>query len=132
MTRTPFARAFSTAGTIALVSLGVIMMPFTPDATMFSIAVTWLALSPSNLPAALCSVAPLAVASFWAPSFILTKNGFVSVLVMSPTLMAPPPPLLDDEVLDLPQAVAASAAATATASSPADLRDIADMAASLG
>jgi hypothetical protein len=40
MTRTPLALAFSIAGTMALESLGVIRMPFTPEATMFSTAVT--------------------------------------------------------------------------------------------
>lgn len=40
MTTTPLARAFSRAGTIALESLGVMSMPFTPELTMFSIAVT--------------------------------------------------------------------------------------------
>src|SRR5689334_11390488 len=130
MTSTPLARAFWIAGTIALVSLGVIMMPLTPAATMFSIAVTWLALSPSNLPAALVSVAPLADASFWAPSFILTKNGLVSVLVIRPTFTLPEP--LDDEPLEPPQAVIAIVAATATASRPAALRDVPDISASLG
>ena len=98
------------------------MMPLTPAATMFSIAVTWLALSPSNLPAADISVAPLALASFSAPSFILTKNGLVSVLVISPTLIPPELPP-EDELLDLPQAVIASTAATATTSRPAALRE---------
>ena len=73
---------------------------------MFSIAVTWLALSPSNLPAALISVAPLADASFCAPSFILTKNGLVSVLVIRPTLIFPaelPPDGLDLAQADSPR-----------------------------
>src|SRR6266498_509640 len=64
MTSTPLSRAFWIEGTIA---------------------VAWLALSPSNLPAAVSSLAPLAAASLEAPSFILTKNGLVSVLVISPT-----------------------------------------------
>jgi len=34
---------------------------------MFSMAVAWLALSPSNFPAAVSSLAPLAAASFSAP-----------------------------------------------------------------
>ena len=96
---------------------------------MFSIAVTWLALSPSNLPAAVISLTPLALASFSAPSFILTKNGLVSVLVMSPTLMSElllPP---DDEPLELPQAVSARTAAAAAAR-PAVVRDVADICAS--
>src|SRR4051812_12151586 len=126
MTRTPLARALSIAGMMALVSLGVMRIPFTPDATMFSIAVTWLALSPSNLPAALCSVAPLALASFSAPSFILTKNGLVSVLVISPTLTSPDPPP-DDVPLDPPQPTMVSAAAAVTATRPADMRWVRDM-----
>src|SRR5215217_1634444 len=81
---TPAARAFLIAGTIAFVSLGVIRIAFAPAATMFSIAVTWLALSPSNRPAAVISLAPLAFAVPVAPSRIFTKNGFVSVLVMRP------------------------------------------------
>src|SRR5882762_2871728 len=74
ITSTPALRAFFTAGTMALVSLGV-----------FSMAVTWLALSPSNLPAPVMSFAPSFFAAAWAPSFILTKNGLVSVLVIRPT-----------------------------------------------
>src|SRR2546423_1876186 len=98
MTSTPFLRALSSAGMIAFVSLGVIRIPFTPPATMFSTAVTWPWLSPSNLPAPDCSLAPLAAASLVAPSFIFTKNGLLSVLVISPTwtwlaeLEAPWPP----------------------------------------
>src|SRR2546428_6860806 len=76
---------------MALVSEGVIRMPLAPAVTMFSIAVTWLALSPSNLPAAVSSFAPAALAAFCAPSFIFTKNGFVSVFVTSPTTIWPLP-----------------------------------------
>src|SRR5256886_10892462 len=85
MTSAPALRAFFTAGTIAFVSLGVIKIALAPPEIMFSIAVTWLALSPSNLPAPVISVAPFFFAAFWAPSFIFTKKGFTSVLVMSPT-----------------------------------------------
>ncbi len=84
ITITPLSRAFLIAGTIALVSLGVIRIVFAPAAIMFSIAVTWPALSPSVLPAPDSSLAPLAVAAWSAPSFILTKKGLVSVLVMRP------------------------------------------------
>ena len=84
MNITPCACAFLMAGTIAFESLGVIMMVLAPPAIMFSMAVTWPALSPSCLPAALSSLAPWAVAAACAPSFILTKNGLVSVLVMRP------------------------------------------------
>src|SRR5882724_11036001 len=69
ITRTPALRAFFTAGTMALVSLGVIR----------------LALAPSDLPAPVMSFAPSFFAAAWAPSFILTKNGLVSVLVIRPT-----------------------------------------------
>ncbi len=81
---TPRACAFLIAGTIAFESLGVSRIVFAPPAIMFSMAVTWPALSPSVLPEALSSRAPLAAAAACAPSFIFTKNGFVSVLVMSP------------------------------------------------
>jgi hypothetical protein len=63
---------------------GVIRMVLAPAATMFSIAVTWPALSPSVLPAAVISLAPSFLASAWAPSFIFTKKGLVSVLVIRP------------------------------------------------
>src|SRR5687768_12427080 len=84
MNITPFSCAFLMAGTMALESLGVIRMVLAPAAIMFSMAVTWPALSPSALPAALSSLAPRVVASFCAPSFIFTKKGLVSVLVMRP------------------------------------------------
>src|SRR5215217_5875848 len=86
ITRTPAARAFLIAGTIALVSLGVMRIAFAPAATMFSSAVIWLALSPSNRPAAVISLAFLVAAACAAPSRIFTKKGFVSVLVMSPMI----------------------------------------------
>ncbi len=84
ITSTPAARAFRIAGTMAFVSLGVIRIVLAPAATMFSIAVTWLGLSPSNLPAAVINLAPLAFAVSVAPSLIFTKKGLVSVLVMRP------------------------------------------------
>src|SRR6516225_2984464 len=84
MMRTPFSRAFLSAGTIALVSLGTMRIVLAPAATMFSTAVTWLALSVTLLPAAVSSLAPLVLASAAAPSFIATKNGLVSVLVIRP------------------------------------------------
>jgi hypothetical protein len=92
---------------------------------MFSMAVTWLALSPSNLPAAVIRVTPSASASFCAPSFILTKNGLVSVLVISPTLTLSVEPEPDDE-LDLPQAASPSEAPTSTATTSVDV-DFHDM-----
>jgi len=96
ITLTPWLRAFWTTGTIAVVLDGTSRMPFAPAATMLLIAVTWLALSPSYLPAAVISFAPSLDAAFWAPSFIFTKNGFVSVFVIRPIVMSllpePPPP----------------------------------------
>ena len=52
ITSTPASRAFLMAGTIAFVSLGVMRIALAPPLTMFSMAVTWVALSPSNFPAA--------------------------------------------------------------------------------
>ena len=55
MTVTPAWRAFSIAGTIALESAGVIMIPLAPSAVIFANAATWLSLSMSLLPAAVRS-----------------------------------------------------------------------------
>ena len=64
---------------------------------MFSIAVTWLALSVSNLPDAVSSLTLSFLACACAPSFIFTKNGLVSVLVIRPMVtclfLSEPPPL---------------------------------------
>lgn len=84
ITSTPLSRAFLMLGMMALLSLGVIRMVLAPAAIMFSIAVTWPALSPSALPAPVSSLAPLACAAAAAPSFIFTKKGLVSVLVIRP------------------------------------------------
>ena len=59
-------------------------MPLAPCVVMFSIAVTWLALSVSCLPEAVSSLTLSFLACACAPSFIFTKNGFVSVLVIRP------------------------------------------------
>ena len=83
-------RACSIAPRIPEELLGVIMMPSTPWAMRFSIAATWPSLSPSNLPARAVSSTPCSCAAAVAASRIVTKNGFVSVLVMSPTLTSPP------------------------------------------
>src|SRR3954469_20794948 len=102
MTVMPWSRAFLTVGTIALVSLGTSRMPFAPAAIMLLIAVTWLALLPSYLPAAVINLTRAFVAAFWAPAFIFTKKGLVSVFVIRPTVMSPPPPpppLPDDSLL---------------------------------
>jgi hypothetical protein len=48
-------------------------MPFTPEAIMFCTAVTWLSLSPSAVPAAAVSVAPIFLASASAAERIETK-----------------------------------------------------------
>ena len=84
MTSTPLRARLRIAGTIALESLAVMRMIFAPAAIMFSIAVTWPALSPSFLPAAVSSCAPFGCAAACAPSFIFTKKGLVSVLVIRP------------------------------------------------
>jgi hypothetical protein len=54
---------------------------------MFSIAAIWLALSELFLPAAYTSSAPSFFACALAPSFIFTKNGFVTSFVIRPTLI---------------------------------------------
>ena len=74
-------------------------MTFAPCVVMFSIAATWLALSVSVLPEAVSSLTLSFLACACAPSFIFTKNGFDSVLVISPIVTSssplepPPPPL---------------------------------------
>src|SRR3954453_8609025 len=122
ITLTPWLRAFWTTGTIAVVLLGTSRMPLAPAATMLLIAVTWLALSPSYLPAAVISFTPSSEAAFWAPCFIFTKNGLVSVFVIRPIGMSlflpelplplPPPPLeesLPQAATPMPPPVSASA-----------------------
>ena len=59
-------------------------MVFAPRAVMFSMAAIWDAVSPSFLPDAVNNFAPIFFASAVAPSFILTKKGLVSVLVIRP------------------------------------------------
>ena len=82
---TPLAWAFFTAGRMAS-PLEVMRMVLAPAVTMFSMAVIWAAVSPSFLPEALISLAPSFLASACAPSFILTKKGLVSVLVIRPMM----------------------------------------------
>ena len=104
MTSMPACLALSSDGTIALESFAVIMKPLAPAEIRFSIAWTWASLSPSCLPANDCSVTPACWAACVAPSFIFTKNGLVSVLVIRPTItsspdalaLAPDPLELDD------------------------------------
>src|SRR5207244_6647723 len=55
----------------------------------FSIAVIWVALSPSSLPAAVVRVIPSLSADSLAPLAIATKNGFVEVLVINVTPIGP-------------------------------------------
>src|SRR6218665_960525 len=84
ITITPLARAFLIAGTMAWALFGAIRMVLALAATRFSSAVTWPALSPSALAAVATSLAPSFFASATAPSFIFTKEGLVSVLVIRP------------------------------------------------
>ena len=86
MTVTPAWRAFSIAGTIALESAGVIMMPLAPSAVIFASAATWLSLSMSLLPAAVRSLTLSSSAVASAVSFIVTQKGFVLRLTIRPTL----------------------------------------------
>ena len=103
MTSIPACLALSSDGTIALESFAVIMKPLAPAEIRFSMAWTWDSLSPSCLPAKVCSCTPACSAAWVAPSFIFTKNGLVSVLVIRPTItsspeaaLVPDPPELDD------------------------------------
>ena len=98
-------------------------MTFAPCVVMFSSAVTWLALSVSVLPEAVRSLTLSFLACACAPSFIFTKNGFVSVLVMRPivtsssflpALPPPPPPLSSSPHATTPMPSAATAASAAT------------------
>jgi hypothetical protein len=82
----PGLLALSSDGTIAFESFAVIMKPLAPAEIRFSMAWTWASLSPSCLPAKVCSCTPACSAAWVAPSFIFTKNGLVSVLVIRPTI----------------------------------------------
>lgn len=64
------------------------------------------------------SSTPLSFAACSAPSFIFTKNGLVSVLVISPTFT----PLPDSPCAPEPQAVRVSAEAAARAVNPMEAR----------
>ena len=86
-------------------------MTLAPCVVMFSSAVTWLALSVSDLPEAVSSLTLSFLACACAPSFIFTKNGFDSVLVMRP---------IGDLVVLAGAATAASAAVVVTAGDDAD------------
>ena len=65
-------------------------MPLSPFEMAFSIAVIWLAVSPSSLPAAVVRVMPSFLADSSAPLAMATKKGFVEVLVIKVTPIAPP------------------------------------------
>jgi len=84
ITCTPWARDLLDGGDDGIAPQGVIRMVLAPAATMFSIALIWPAVSPSCLPAAVRSLAPAFLAAASAPSFIFTKKGLLSVLVIRP------------------------------------------------
>ena len=87
ITTSPASRACLTAGTIDAVSDAVRSMPFAPSAMQVSMAWTWVSLSPSTFPAKAFRVMPSSSALAVAPSFILTKKGLVSVLVIRQTVV---------------------------------------------
>ena len=66
-------------------------MPFAPFAVMSSSAATWLALSTSLFPAAVSSLTFSSPAVSSATLRIVTQNGFVSCLVIRPTVTCSPP-----------------------------------------
>ena len=70
---------------------GVIRMPLSPRATAASMAVTWVSVSPSALPAAVV-IATLFLPAALAPSCMAMKNGLVLVLVIRVTAISSPPP----------------------------------------
>ena len=128
ITSTPWSRAFLTAGTTALESAGIIRMTLAPCVVMFSSAATSLALSVSNLPDAVSSLTLSFLACACAPSFIFTKNGLDSVLVIRPmvtcsSLLAepPPPPLLLLLLSSPPQAAIPSTSASALAAATSNV-----------
>src|SRR2546427_9146376 len=89
ITNRPASRAFLIAGLTSGPD-GVMRMPLSPFEIAFSMAATWLAVSPSSLPAADVSVMPSLSADSLAPLAIATKNGFVEVFVIRVTPIAPP------------------------------------------
>src|SRR5580698_5704002 len=78
--------------------LVVMRMPLSPSEIALSIAVIWVCVSPSELPAATVSLTPSLAASASASFFIVTKYGLVSVLRMrdTPTVW----PLADADPLE--------------------------------
>src|SRR5215218_205685 len=89
------------------------MKPFAPAEMRFSTAATWLSLSPSLLPANDWTEAPSFLACAVAPSFIFTKNGLVSVLVIRPSLTLSPPPPPPPPPSSSPQAAMPAVSASA-------------------
>ena len=124
ITTSPASRASSIVGTIATVSLGVIMNPAAPAEMRSSIAVDLASLSPSNSPAKERSSTPSSSALAWAPSRILTKNGLDSVFVMSPTITPSPDGVVSPDGAVSPDAgpSAVSCAGGGGAAAPAPTR----------
>src|SRR5919112_278373 len=110
----PALRAFPSAELTAL-PLGVMTMPWSPAAIALSIALIWVDVSPSVLPAETFRSTPLALASFCAFAFIETKYGLENVLRISATLtclpLAPLPELLEPQAATPTDAPATTATA---------------------
>lgn len=95
MTTMPASRACLTADTMDDVSDAVSRMPLAPSAMQVSMAATWVSWSPSTLPANDFRVMPNSLALAVAPSFIFTKKGLVSVLVIKQAVMSAANAVLD-------------------------------------
>src|SRR5579863_1337537 len=89
--------------------LVVMRMPLSPSEIALSIAVIWVCVSPSELPAATVSLTPSLAAAASASLFIVTKYGLVRVLRIrdTPTVW----PLADADPLEagVPEAPVAAA-----------------------
>src|SRR5579859_5607721 len=119
MTNRPACLAWLSAALTAS-PLVVIRMPLSPRAIALSMAVIWLCVSPSLVPAATVrltlSLAAAALASF----SMLTKYGFVNVLRISDTPTWEPPPEPDPAAAVPPEEeLQAARAATAHSAVPA-------------
>ena len=86
ITSMPASRAFSMAGTMAFESLGVIRMPLAPAEIRFSIGRDLALVVAVVLAGERPQLDAELVGLRRAPSFILTKNGLVLVLVIRPTI----------------------------------------------
>src|SRR6202035_1366519 len=84
ITNSPAFSACCSAAFTAL-PLVVMRMPLSPSEIALSIAVIWVCVSPSELPAATVSLTPSLAASASASFFIVTKYGLVRVLRMRDT-----------------------------------------------